>query len=76
MLTVWLDHETEEGEPVQIQVAANVVEMRDPYGTGDSPAEFEINVAAATDANGRAYELSGFMLRQAETKLIEAYRGF
>jgi hypothetical protein len=76
MLTVRLDHQTETGEEITLTVEALVKEHRDPYGTGDSPAEFEINISAVTDESGKDYELSGYMLREAENKLIAAHRGY
>ncbi len=44
----WEDPKSEEGESHMINVECKVTTSRDPYGTGDSPTEHEVEFKSAT----------------------------
>ena len=66
--------ENEDGEEVILEVSCNVTMERDPFGTGDSPTEYEV-----TDVELDGYDwdsLHSYYQQRIEQKAVELFRGY
>lgn len=66
--------ETEDGEQeIKVAVSGKVYAERDPYGTGDSPTSYEVDIDTIEDEAGNKYEewdLSKHELSNVEDRAI------
>lgn len=47
-----------DADPVTLSLVLSVTEERDPYGTGDSPAQLDVELEKCTASDGGFYDFS------------------
>lgn len=76
---VWFNYETtdEQDNPVNWNVECVVTVEQDPYGTGDSPASYDVEDIVVLTHSGRLTEgdLSDRQVEQIMRKAISTFKG-
>lgn len=78
---IWHEFNAEEGEVlVTLEVEATVEVCKDPYGTGDSPTSYEVEVTSCVvEETGAEFDydfLHEMYQNKIEEQLIEQIRGY